>query len=67
MRNIITESEIEEFALDILKDVGYEIVFGQTIAPAPEGNGERKSYADVVLVERLKRAIDKLNHAKYKY
>lgn len=61
MKNIITESQIEEFALDIFRDLDYEIVFGPTIAPAPEGNGERKGYADVVLVERLKRAIDKLN------
>ena len=61
MKSIITESNIEDFALDILKEIGYEIVFGPTIAPAPEGNGERKSYADVVLVERLRKSIGKFN------
>ena len=59
MRKIITESQIEELALDILRELGYEIVFGPTIAPAPEGNGERKSYGDVVLIDRFRIAKTK--------
>ncbi len=62
MSRIITESQVEQVALDILSELGYGIIYGPDIAPAPDGkNAERKSYSDVVLVERLKDAIDKLN------
>ncbi len=59
-RKTITESEIEQVALDILTDLGYETLFGPEIAHDGE-RPERSSYADVVLVDRLRRAIDKLN------
>ena len=61
MQKIITESHVEEAALDILKGLGYDIVYAPTIAPAPEGNGERKDYGQVVLIDRLRKAIDRLN------
>jgi len=60
MQKAITESEVEEVALDLLKELGYKIVYGPDIAPDGP-NPERKSYSDVVLIERLKNAIDKIN------
>jgi type I restriction enzyme R subunit len=56
----ITESHIEEAALEILDSLGYEILHGPDISPDGE-NPERSSYETVVLVERLKEAIDKFN------
>jgi len=56
----ITESHIEEAALEILDGLGYKILHGPGISPDGE-NPERSSYENVVLVERLKEAIDKFN------
>ena len=56
----ITESHIEEAALEILDGLGYKILHGPDISPDGE-NPERSSYENVVLVERLKEAIDKFN------
>ena len=61
MRKLITESHVEEAVIDILKNLGYEYVYGLDIAPAPEGNGERKNYQDVILDERLKKSLKKIN------
>jgi len=63
MSRIITESDVEQAALDILsEELGYKTLYGPDIAPPPEGTKpERKNYSDVVLVERLVKAIDKLN------
>ncbi len=60
MRQIITESEVEQAALDILSAQGYGVVHGPDIAPDGP-NPERQSYADVVLVGRLREAIDRIN------
>ncbi|MBL7130391.1 MAG: type I restriction endonuclease subunit R [Candidatus Omnitrophica bacterium] len=60
MSKIITESEVEQVALDILSELGYKIVYGPDIAP--DGvRPERESYSDVILIERLRTAIDKFN------
>lgn len=56
----ITESELEEHALDLLQNLGYKIINGYNISPEGK-NPERKNYQEVVLVERLKKAIEKLN------
>lgn len=56
----ITESHIEDAALEILDSLGYKILHGPDISPDGE-NPERSSYETVVLVERLKEAIDKFN------
>jgi len=56
----ITESHIEEAALEILDGLGYKILHGPDISPDGD-NPERSSYETVVLVERLKEAIDKFN------
>ncbi len=56
----LTESVVEEAAIDWLKDLGYSHAFGPDIAY--DGTfPERGSYADVVLVERLHAALASLN------
>lgn len=62
MPNILTESEIEQFALDILKDLDYKIFHGPDIAwdgKSPERSKEQ-NYKDVVLLERLREAINRI-------
>lgn len=60
MPHIITESEIEEAALDTLVGLGYQVVNGPALAP--DGlYPERASYADVVLEGRLRAAVERLN------
>jgi len=60
MPKLITESQIEQVALDILSELGYKILYGPDIAP--DGTKpERKDYSDVVLVDRLRCAIDEIN------
>jgi type I restriction enzyme R subunit len=61
MPKSIIESEVEQVALDLLKEIGYKIIYGPDIAPDGE-KPERQSYSDVVLIDRLKDAIEKLNH-----
>jgi len=49
----ITESDVEQAAIDWLKGLGYQYLPGPDIAcdgPYPE----RESYADVLLVDRLR-------------
>jgi len=62
MPKVITESDVEQVVLDILSELDYKILYGPDIAPAPEGiKPERKNYQDVVLIERLKNAVDRIN------
>jgi type I restriction enzyme R subunit len=57
----IVEQDIEDAALDILQnDLGYNYVHGAEIAPDSD-KPERARWDDVVLVERLKRAVEKIN------
>jgi type I restriction enzyme R subunit len=56
----IIELEIEQVALDILSELKYKVVYGPDIAP-DGSNPERQSYSDVVLVDRLREAIARLN------
>jgi type I restriction enzyme R subunit len=59
MAYFITESEIEQIALDILSDdLGYMVLYGPDIA---EGDRKERDYTEVVLQQRLKTAIDKFN------
>lgn len=60
MNKIITESEIEQVALDILSELKYKVIYGPDIAPdGPKP--ERQTYADVILIDRLREAIDRFN------
>src|SRR3989338_3093111 len=62
MRNIITEDHIEEEALRMLANEGYEYVYAPEIAPTADGgNGERKRYSDIVLVDKLRWALERIN------
>ena len=57
-----TESDLEQATLEWLGELGYGVVGGPEIAPPPDGERpERASYLDVVLVERLKNAINRFN------
>ncbi len=59
MSKFITENEIEQIALDILnEDLGYTVLYGPDIA---EGDAKERDYNEVVLQQRLKNAIEKIN------
>lgn len=61
MSNRLYESEIEQIALDILREEnGYAVAFGREIS---EGDGKEREYTEVVLQGRLREAIDRLNPA----
>jgi len=58
----MTESVVEQAVLRWLGDLGYAVAAGPDIAP--EGaNPERASFADVILVGRLRAALVKINPA----
>lgn len=60
MPKVITESEVEQAALEILSELGFEHVYGPDIAP--DGiMPERESYQEVVLVDRLRNALTGIN------
>ncbi|USN45319.1 MAG: type I restriction endonuclease subunit R [Candidatus Woesearchaeota archaeon] len=57
---LTTEQSIEDAGLEILQELGYKVIYGPDIAPdGPKP--ERAKWDDVVLVERLRSAIDKFN------
>lgn len=59
MTKFITENEIEQIALDILnEDLGYTVLYGPDIA---DGEKKERDYNEVVLQQRLKNAIEKIN------
>src|ERR1035437_9391221 len=60
MSNGITESVVEDAALDWLKGLGYEISSGLVIAPG-EPAAERADYKQVFLFERLQTKLEDLN------
>jgi type I restriction enzyme R subunit len=55
-----TESDVEEAALYYFGQLGYTVLGGPDIALS-EPKSERSSYADVVLVDRLRSALIRLN------
>ena len=56
----MTEDQLEQETLSWLADVGYSSVYGPDIAV--DGNRpERSNYVQVVLVARLRNAINRLN------
>jgi type I restriction enzyme R subunit len=60
MISFITESVLELLVLELLDAEGWSVVHGPDIAPG-ETASERSDYRDVVLVDRLKIAIEELN------
>ena len=56
----ITESMLEETCLDWLEELGWDRIYGPDIAPdAP--NVERSSYSEVILKERVRAALARIN------
>jgi type I restriction enzyme R subunit len=55
-----TESDLENAALEWFEELGYAIVFGPSIAQDGE-LPERKNYQDIVLEDRLRNAVAKIN------
>ena len=56
----ITESSIEEFAVELLEHQGYQYIYGPDIAP-DSLTPERQTFEDVLLVERLTAAVSRIN------
>ena len=60
MVSIVTEGEVEEAALAWLEELGYAVLHGPDIGPEGE-EPERGSYDEVLLTERLRKALARLN------
>jgi len=56
----LTESAIEEFALDLFQQLGYSYLYGPDIAPDGE-HQERQHYDEVLLIGRLEAALKRIN------
>lgn len=56
----ITESHIESLTIETLQSLGWEYIYGIAIAPGAEKQ-ERESFEQVILIERLRKAIGILN------
>lgn len=56
----LTESAIETFAIKLLERLGYDYVHAPDIAPDSD-NPERRDYAEVLLVGRLEKAVQRIN------
>lgn len=62
MKHLITESDVEENVLDILKSLDYEIIRGSREEYLPGGSKAlREDYKDVVLIDKLRYALRKIN------
>src|SRR6056297_2526940 len=55
-----TEAELEQATLDWFEELDYDIVFGPEISPEGE-YPEREDYSDVILEERLRDALYRIN------
>jgi len=58
--NIIAEFHIEQFAISLFKELGYDYIYAPDIAPDGE-TPERESYEQVLLLGRLKNAVKRIN------
>ncbi|MGE5352273.1 MAG: type I restriction endonuclease subunit R [Acidobacteriota bacterium] len=60
MNHLITESEIEELTLDLIRGNGCEVLYGPDISP--DGSScERADYSEITLTRRLRDAVCRLN------
>jgi len=59
---IMTESTVEQAALAWLSELGWQVKHGPDIAPGMPA-AERQSYGEVVLAQRLRDALARLNPA----
>jgi len=60
MTSQLTESEVEEAALSWFAQLGYDLAHGEDVV-RDGPHAERESFGDVLLVQRLRDAIDRLN------
>ena len=60
MVGYLDEAQVEIVAVGYLRDLGYEYIHGPQIAPDGE-TPERADYGQVVLVGRLRRALERIN------
>jgi type I restriction enzyme R subunit len=58
--NSITENKIEQSAIEQLQSLGWEYVHGSVISPEGE-KPERESYEQIILTERLRKAVSAIN------
>lgn len=56
----LTENHIEEFAIELLEKQGYQYIYAPDIAPDGE-TPERENYEQVILIERLRRVVRRIN------
>lgn len=61
MTNKITESAIETFAIELMEKQGYQYIYGPDIAPDSD-SPERASFEEVLLIDKLKSAVTRINH-----
>ena len=56
----INESAIETFAIELLEELGYQYLYGPSIAPDSDAP-QRASFEDVLLLDKLKTAVARIN------
>jgi len=60
MPNLISESEVENYILELLSNLSYEIKFGPDISP--DGiHKERNTYTQIILTDRLYSSLRNIN------
>jgi type I restriction enzyme R subunit len=57
---MIYEKEIEQLAIDLLKEIGYKYHHGQDIVPGSQ-NPKRQSVEEVIYEEDLRNALKRIN------
>src|SRR5947209_17711681 len=57
---LITESDIETFAINVLESLGWNYIYGLAIAPGAE-TAERESFEQVILTGRLRKELAVIN------
>lgn len=57
---LVTESNIETFAIEVLRSIGWQYLHGLAIAPLAE-EAERESFEQIILTTRLRKAIALIN------
>ena len=62
MTDKLTESEIETFAIELFERLGYQYIYAPSIAPDSD-TLERERFEDVLLLDRLRTAVARINPA----
>ena len=57
----ITENAIEQLAIECLEQLGYTYIYAPALAPDSD-TPERASFEQVILIERLKSAVRRINY-----